>query len=293
MSDDPFCLTSPEASRRAPRPAPTQPGDRDPYRVRGPAIINISGGRTSAYMLRRVLDAYDGRLPPDVHVVFANTGKELPETYTFLGQCADAWSVPIVWIQRDLKAGGQFRVVDSATAARDSEPFDQLILEKKFLPNGIMRFCTQELKIIPARDYMRAQGYDEWLSVVGLRADEMRRVSRVRDREHDEWTVACPLADAGVTKADVEKFWREQPFDLLLRPWESNCAGCYLRSSSTLERVERDRPGTLDWWIEWEKRMSARFEKRRSMAEIKRRAQLPVLPISIDEDYALPCNCTD
>ncbi len=282
MSDDPFCLTSPEDSRRA----------RDPFRVRGPAIINVSGGRTSAYLLRRVLDV-NGGLPKDVHAVFANTGKELPETYRFLSQCADAWSVPIVWIQRDPKAGSRFRVVDSATAARNSEPFDQLITEKKFLPNGVMRFCTQELKIVPARDYMRAQGYEEWVSVVGLRADEMRRVSRVRDREHDEWTVACPLADAGVTKADVDEFWRAQPFNLRLRPWESNCAGCYLRSSSTLERVERDRPGTLDWWIEWERRMGATFEKRRSMAEIKRRAQLPLLSIDIDDDYGLPCNCTD
>lgn len=31
--------------------------DRDPFLIEGPAVISFSGGRTSGYMLRRVLDA--------------------------------------------------------------------------------------------------------------------------------------------------------------------------------------------------------------------------------------------
>lgn len=48
----------------------------DPFRLDGPAIINVSGGRTSALMLRRILDAHGGALPGDAHAVFQNTGKE-------------------------------------------------------------------------------------------------------------------------------------------------------------------------------------------------------------------------
>ena len=39
--------------------------------------INVSGGRSSAYMLRHILDAHGGELPPRTVPVFCNTGKEL------------------------------------------------------------------------------------------------------------------------------------------------------------------------------------------------------------------------
>jgi hypothetical protein len=44
----------------------------DPFHIEGPAIINVSGGRTSALMLRRILDAHDGTLPDDVVAAVAD-----------------------------------------------------------------------------------------------------------------------------------------------------------------------------------------------------------------------------
>ena len=61
---------------------------RNPYRVPRPAVINFSGGRTSAYMLRSIVDAYGGSLPPGIAVIFANTGLERPETLEFVDTCA-------------------------------------------------------------------------------------------------------------------------------------------------------------------------------------------------------------
>ena len=46
--------------------------------------ISFSGGRTSAYMLHQILEA-NGNLPDRVQVMFANTGREMPET---LGICS-------------------------------------------------------------------------------------------------------------------------------------------------------------------------------------------------------------
>lgn len=269
----------------------------DPFHIKGPAIINVSGGRTSALMLRRILDAHGGRLPDDVHAVFANTGKERPETLTFLHRCAQEWGVHIVWIERDPDAGAKFREVDYDTAARNAEPFDRLIIDKSFLPNAVMRFCTQELKIVPAKRYMQSLGYDAWVSVVGLRADEPSRVSKIRARDHGRFVVDCPLARGGVTREMVDAFWRAQSFDLGLRPWESNCAGCYIRSAKVLERIERDTPGILDWWVAWEKRMGATFYNSKPFAPIQAKARLPMLPLDLDGDAleapGIPCNCTD
>ena len=44
---------------------------RNHYRIPHPAIINFSGGRTSAYMLKKIVDAYGGGLPGGIHVIFA------------------------------------------------------------------------------------------------------------------------------------------------------------------------------------------------------------------------------
>ena len=71
----------------------------DVYKVDGPALVSFSGGRTSGYMLFRILEAYGGSLPDDMHVVFANTGKERLETLDFVSECAQRWCVEIVWLE--------------------------------------------------------------------------------------------------------------------------------------------------------------------------------------------------
>lgn len=63
---------------------------KDHFKIDGPAVISFSGGRTSGLMLRRCLDA---GLQPDVHVLFANTGKERPETLDFVRDCGLNWGV--------------------------------------------------------------------------------------------------------------------------------------------------------------------------------------------------------
>jgi hypothetical protein len=53
-----------------------------PYHIEGPALISFSGGRTSAYMLRQILDAYGGRLPDGIVPTFANRGSSPIRTKT-------------------------------------------------------------------------------------------------------------------------------------------------------------------------------------------------------------------
>ena len=47
----------------------------DPYKVEPPFYVSFSGGRTSGYLLRHILDAWGGQMPKDALVLFANTGK--------------------------------------------------------------------------------------------------------------------------------------------------------------------------------------------------------------------------
>jgi 3'-phosphoadenosine 5'-phosphosulfate sulfotransferase (PAPS reductase)/FAD synthetase len=128
---------------------------RAPYRIEGPALISFSGGRTSAYLLKHILDALGGALPTDIVPTFANTGMEHPATLDFVRACSDRWQVPVVWLEFDPDGERQrkFRIVDHATASRNGEPYEALIRKKGYLPNPVTRFCTSELKIRVMRDY--------------------------------------------------------------------------------------------------------------------------------------------
>lgn len=217
-------------------------------------MISFSGGRTSGYMLRKVLDA---GLDADVHVLYANTGKEREETLDFIYEVETVWGVPIHWLERGPE--GKVVEVDYGSASRDGEPFVRLIRKRNFLPNPIMRFCTSELKIRVMKQWMLAQGYKHWTNVVGIRHDEPRRVSRLLAPNKDRWEVALPLHDAKVTEPDVMAFWAAQPFDLRLRQDEGNCDLCFLKGRSKREYLIRKRPESADWWIEQEEAMGATF----------------------------------
>jgi hypothetical protein len=146
------------------------------------------------------------------------------------------------------------------------------------------------------RRHRRPAAADKLHDLLARPRSVVGRVHRLRGRDAGQWTVRCPLYDARVTKADVDADWRAAPFDLGLRPWESNCAGCMLRSVKTLERIERDRPGTLAWWHEWEERIGGSFYNGRRYLTVIDRAQRPMLPGIGDDpegDGSLPCNCTD
>jgi len=271
----------------------------DPFLIEGPAVLAVSGGRSSMKMLRRVLDAHGGELPADVHAVFCNTGMERAETLEFVNECALRWGVPIVWLERDPSRPlhRRFREVTYDTASREGEPFAALIRERRFLPNAVMRFCTEELKIFVSRDFMLSRGHASWANVVGLRRDEPARVMGVRGRSTWKVDNRCPLYDAGVTKADVMTFWKAQPFDLRLRPWESNCDLCFMKGRPVRERIMRDRPDLVAWWAEQEFAVGGRFHAHEKgyAAALEMVRRLPLLPLDLDPDESgtIPCTCTD
>ena len=70
---------------------------KDPFIIDEPTCISFSGGRTSAYMLWRVLQSNNGLLD-DAIVCFANTGKEDEATLQFVHDCETQWNVKIHWL---------------------------------------------------------------------------------------------------------------------------------------------------------------------------------------------------
>lgn len=247
----------------------------------GNVHICFSGGRTSAYMLRLFADTLEGGVWPDAwRVVFANTGREFPQTLAFVREVESRWGIPVTWVEFDRgrrpdgKNAYLFKVVDHATASRDGEPFEKLIACKKQVPNVMMRFCTAELKIVPAAKVCRdVFGWSSWTNALGIRADEKRRVRESRDKR---WRNTHPLADMGVTAKDVAAFWRAQDFDLAApningKCWMSNCDGCFLKSEEHNANIARHYPERHAWWERMERETGGTFNKRWSRAELAER----------------------
>jgi 3'-phosphoadenosine 5'-phosphosulfate sulfotransferase (PAPS reductase)/FAD synthetase len=233
----------------------------DPFKITAPTCISFSGGRTSAYMLWRVLQS-NGGLPADALVCFANTGREEEATLCFVRDCAERWGVQITWVEYRNDERG-YAAVGFDTASRDGEPFEAIVRKRNYLPNPVTRFCTVELKIRAMHKHLRALGWAEgegWDQFVGIRADEPRRVAKIRARpspESTKETMCMPLADAGVSVGDVAAFWAAQPFNLELptyngRTLAGNCDLCFLKPAAQVASLIHEKPQRAVWWARME-----------------------------------------
>ena len=239
-------------------------------------LLHVSGGRTSGLLLYRVLDAYGGRLPPNVRAVFANTGKEHEKTLLFVREMERRWRVPIAWVEyvyRKEARGGMsdpkntFRVVGYETASRRGEPFEMLIRAHRMLPNAHKRMCTADLKVETAARFARVRlGW--WRprphSILGIRYDEPRRWAKAI---WEQCRTAYPLVLDRVTEDDVKRFWAGQPFDLGISRDLGNCDLCFMKGRWKLMRLITQYPERADWWIEQER-------YRRSVARTVRKPEL-------------------
>jgi len=229
----------------------------NPYLITEPTVISFSGGRTSAYMLWKVLKAHNGKLPADAIVCFANTGKEEEATLKFVHDCSVNWNVPIIWLEyRLLNNEHDFEIVNYENASRNGEPFEMLIRKFKMLPNPRNKSCTAQLKIRTIKRYMNSINIFEWDAFVGIRADEPNRAKKLKGDSSKENPIA-PLFLDKKTKYDVFDFWNNQKFDLELKNINGttpmgNCDLCYLKSGDKIKSIILDNPKKAIWWAKME-----------------------------------------
>jgi hypothetical protein len=251
------------------------------YLLPEPCIVSFSGGRTSGYLLWRIIRAFGGKLPDWVKVVFNNTGKEREETLEFVAECSKRWNVPINWLEYRWEPGRHyFEQVDFSSASRKGEPFRQAIKAHGCLPNPVTRFCTVDMKIRTTNRFVKSLGWKRYHNAIGLRADEPRRTAKMlakrvvteemtlfgieksidRGARHPTGeTPLLPLVEDGQTNGHVLSFWLDMPFDLRLpidpksgKTLGGNCDLCFLKGAGNLSKLIQADPSCADWWIETE-----------------------------------------
>lgn len=213
-------------------------------------FLSFSGGRTSAFMVRWILQHYD---PSKCVVLFANTSREDPRTLDFIRLC-DRWmGFNTVWLEavvhHNERHGCTHRIVNFESALRRGEVFEEMI-KKYGLPNIKYPHCTRELKLNAMHSYLRSIGIDPKTipTAIGIRADEKRRVK-------NQPNVFYPLVDTIPTdKQDVLDWWSANWFDLGLEEFEGNCKGCFKKSyAKHFAQIDKD-PSVYDWTADMEKK---------------------------------------
>ena len=274
----------------------------NPYKIIEPTCISFSGGRTSAYMLWRVLQENGGKLPEDAVVCFANTGKEDEATLKFVHDCSTYWSVPIVWLEWRAESP-KFAAVSYETASRAGEPFEECIKYYKKLPNPTQRWCTGQLKIRTIHRYLRSLGWKhneaDNADFVGIRADEPRRAAKMDKSK-------IPLFTSGVTKEIIQAFWESQPFGLNLKMHRGesllgNCDLCFLKSMDKKMNIAREHPDKTVWWAKMEKMVTEITPAHQGIGNLFRKDHPSYLEMAnfsknqmgLFDDESIACFCGD
>jgi hypothetical protein len=210
--------------------------------------VSFSGGRSSAYMLYHILHSAKFRKFKK-YVVFSNTGKEDEATLKFVQKCSFNFSVPVFWVEFDLDVDLKrtFKLVNFNTASRCGEPFEKLCYLKG-IPSVAVPFCSSFLKREVIRQFMRSLGVLHYYTAIGIRADEIDRISVNKDK----YKLLYPLIEDNICKSDVDLFWNDMPFNLTLDKVLGNCDCCWKKSFKTLFQIAKFYPDKFLWWSDME-----------------------------------------
>lgn len=191
-------------------------------------VLGLSGGKDSAALAVFMRQRY-----PDLPIqyFFTDTGKELPEVYSFLGRLE----------------GFLGRTIVRLNPHRD---FDFWLREyNHFLPSPRTRWCTRQLKLLPLRLWIKPwlDAGDEVISYVAIRADEDEREGMTP--RNNRLSVKLPFREHGVGKEDVLDILEASGVGLpnyYIWRSRSGCTFCFFQQKIEWVRLKRVHPDKFE-----------------------------------------------
>jgi 3'-phosphoadenosine 5'-phosphosulfate sulfotransferase (PAPS reductase)/FAD synthetase len=215
-------------------------------------ICATSAGLTSVMMSIKMKEWY-----PESNVVnvFLNTGKEDPRSLKFMYECDKYFNLNLVWLEAVIngkKQGSTYKITSYENLNTDGKIFEKGI-QKYGIPSRVNKWCNRELKLEPLRKYANdIFGIDNWSLALGIRIDEMDRVS---DKYKENNTFYPPFENK-VDQRERNKFWKDQPIKLNIKGYEGNCDFCFEKSKRKRMTIALENPNKLIWWDKMEKKYS-------------------------------------
>jgi hypothetical protein len=202
--------------------------------------VSFSGGRTSAYMAKWLLDNKSDKY--ELSFIFCNTGLEHEKTLDFVNECDKRWGLDLVWLETVANPvfgkGSDYRIMSYETASRDAQPFED-VCKVYGLSNRDFQPCNRELKTVPMSKYRSDFFRKDCLVAVGIRSDE---IDRIRP-DYKKKKLCYPLAFwHPTTKEQIRHWWAKQDFDLEIPEHMGNCVTCWKKSDRKLMTIAKHEP---------------------------------------------------
>lgn len=240
-------------------------------------IINMSGGKDSTATLLLAIE----RQAPGIKPVFCDTGHEHPATYEYIAYLEQRLGISIQTIKADFskdiarkrlfvqnkwpEKGVSAEVVERALAILHptGNPFLDLCIWKGRFPSTKVRFCTEELKVLPMQDQVilpALKAGEEVVSWVGVRRDESAARSTLPEREREDAgnEIYRPILDW--TAADVFAFHAKhnvEPNPLYKQGMgRVGCMPCIMARKAELLEISKRFPEQIERVREWERIVS-------------------------------------
>jgi 3'-phosphoadenosine 5'-phosphosulfate sulfotransferase (PAPS reductase)/FAD synthetase len=198
-------------------------------------VLGLSGGKDSAALAVYMRDYF-----PDIEIdyFFTDTGKELPEVYSFLGKLEGYLGKPIIMLNPD----------------RDFDFW--LMKHNNFLPSPQARWCTICMKLKPFEKWVNdflEQG-DTVYSYVAIRSDEEYREGY--QSRNDNLIVKLPFKENGIDKNAVSEILHNSGLGLPdYYKWRSRsgCTFCFFQRKIEWVRLLEIHPEAFEEAKKYEK----------------------------------------
>jgi 3'-phosphoadenosine 5'-phosphosulfate sulfotransferase (PAPS reductase)/FAD synthetase len=198
-------------------------------------VLGLSGGKDSAALAVYMRDYF-----PDIEIdyFFTDTGKELPEVYSFLGKLEGYLGKPIIMLNPD----------------RDFDFW--LMKHNNFLPSPQARWCTICMKLKPFEKWVNdflLQG-DTVYSYVAIRSDEEYREGY--QSRNDNLIVKLPFKENGIDKNAVSEILHNSGLGLPdYYKWRSRsgCTFCFFQRKIEWVRLLEIHPEAFEEAKKYEK----------------------------------------
>jgi 3'-phosphoadenosine 5'-phosphosulfate sulfotransferase (PAPS reductase)/FAD synthetase len=180
-------------------------------------VLSYGGGVNSTALMILLIHR---KLPLD-YIIFADTGSERPETYTYLKYAkkyAEKYGIP-------------FKIVK----VRNGDSLYDRCKRRKVIPSKTWRWCTRDMKIRPIYAFYRSLKA-QICQYVGIDYDE---VHRMKDSKADYVNNAYPLIDLKVGRQQCIDIIRKEGLPI---PVKSGCYFCPFRNNKDWANLYNTHP---------------------------------------------------
>ena len=235
-------------------------------------IVQFSGGAASAYVAKLVAEENHGK----TILLFHDTKAEHPDAYRFRRQVAKYIGLPI-------------------TEASDGRDLWQVIEDNNCLPSDRIPFCSEILKINPAKKFYKTLN-EPYTLYNGFGVFEWNRVLKARLwAQIDGYQTRSPLCDRMITDGEVKRVIRDEWKICLPQPYQylqhNNCIPCFKGGKGHFLKVWKHYPEEFLKAIEMEKEIGYTVFKDKCLAELAERWAKGLDQEELEMECAVPCMC--